>query len=170
MPCYWQLTTNFQWEEVVSLGCLLALGTKLFYDSSYQRGTQVCLSSTGASVWSQDFTGFTSQQKIGQHKFQGYYPPANSPTSRSAHLCVLECFAVRATNKSKKLIPAQSPEWWRLVLRQGTFPSRGALLEISFQLFVTRPSLCLQFWVCRGSNPARVKLMDCDRLSSRLLL
>lgn len=89
--------------------------------------------------------GFTSQQKMGQHKFQGYYIPANSPTSRSALLYVLECFAVRATNKSKRLIPAQSPEWRRLVLRQGTFPSRGALLEISFQLFVTRPNLCLQF-------------------------
>lgn len=76
--------------------------------------------------------GFTSQQKIGQHKFQRYCPPANrsdSLTAISTLLYVRECFAVRA----KKLIPAESPLGSRLTLFTGRlFHPGDTSLEMSF--------------------------------------
>lgn len=117
--------------------------------------------------------GFTSQQKIGQHKFQGYYPPVNHSdrlTFMSSPLYVKVCFAVRATNKWKQLIPAQSPMLWCLALRLGDFSIQGNVTTHFFPSnFLTRLNLCLQFPVCRGKNPTRVKLMDCDKAQFQII-
>lgn len=49
-----------------------------------------------------------------------------------------------------------------------SFPSL-AFPEDSLQLFVTSPSLCLQFPVFASSNPSRVKLMDCDKARFQII-
>lgn len=125
---YWQLPTNFQREEVASSACLLSLGATLVqWQLVSQRKTSMSVLNWSHSLQS----GFTSQQKIGQHKFQRYYPPAKSLTSMSALLCVQKCFAVLQTSGNNfSLHSHQCGD--AMLLDWETFPSRRTSLEISF--------------------------------------
>lgn len=72
------------------------------------------------------------------------------------------CFTARATTST--------PVWRCRPINTGRL-FQGHVTRNFFiqQLFVTRPSQCLQFSLCRGGNPQRVKLMDCDKAQIQII-
>lgn len=135
-------------------------------DSSYHRGTQACLSSTGASVCSQHFIRLHITTENRPPQIPEILPSCQQP---NFYVCLSLCARASGLQRTGNDLSLHSHQSCDALLLDGeTFPSL-TLLKISFRFFVTRPSLCLQFLVCGSSNPSGIKLMDCDKAQFQII-
>lgn len=128
------------------------------------RGTQRCLSSTGASACSHYFIRLHITTENRPAQIPEILPSYQQPDD---HVCMSLCG--RGLQRSGNNLSLHADQCGDTLLLDGeAFPSL-TLLGNSFQPFVTRLSLCLQFTVRRSSNPSGVKLMNCDKAQFQII-